>query len=73
VNYHSYQLKTSADFDNAIYFESLVSITQDGSHVSLGIIRSHCDNVVKLHEEQYLKSHCVFTVYSLINIRNRNT
>jgi hypothetical protein len=72
MDYHSYQLKTSADFDNAIYFESIIAITQDGLHIGLGILRSHNDNVVNLLEEQYYKSTCVFTVYSLIDIRNRN-
>jgi hypothetical protein len=64
---HGYRLKSDADFDNAIYFGLVVSITQDNEHIGSGILNFHNANFVKLHFENYSKCCCTFTVCAYAN------
>jgi hypothetical protein len=63
---HGYHLKTDADFDNAIYFGLIVSITHKGQHLGSGHILSHSNNVVKVIHTEMLKSNNEFTVCLLM-------
>lgn len=51
------QLRTDADFDNAIYFQSRVSVWQDGA---IRMIQSHSEYAVEINDAYYLKSICEF-------------
>lgn len=54
-------LSTPADFDNAIYFQTPVSVWQDGRILDYGgIIQSHTDEAVRINDAYYLKSVCEF-------------
>ena len=63
--HHGYLLRTDADFDNAIYFESIISITRNGFHSGSGILRSHNETAVMLLQESYSKNDCEFKVCQL--------
>lgn len=54
-------LSTPADFDNAIFFATSVSVWQDGTILDYGgVIQSHTDESVKMNDAYYLKSVCEF-------------
>jgi hypothetical protein len=57
-----YRLKTDADFDNAIYFGLIVSITKDEEHIGSGHLNYHNEEIVKLNEAGFIKSACEFVV-----------
>jgi hypothetical protein len=57
-----YRLLTDADFDNAIYFGLIVSITQDEEHIGSGLLNSHNEEIVKLNEAGFFKNNCEFIV-----------
>jgi hypothetical protein len=62
---HGYLLKTDADFHNAILFQSLVSITQDGEHVGSGYILSQSRHCIETIDANYFKCACEFKVCQL--------
>jgi hypothetical protein len=64
---HGYQLKTEADFDNAIYFGLVISITKENEHIGSGILTFHNSEFVKLHFANYYKNCCTFTVCAYAN------
>jgi hypothetical protein len=57
-----YRLKTDAEFDNAIYFGLIVSITQDEEYIGSGHLNSHNNEIVKLNEAGFFKNTCEFMV-----------
>jgi hypothetical protein len=57
-----YRLETDADFDNAIYFGLIVSITQDDEHIGSGHLHFHNEEIVKLNEAGFFKRNCEFVV-----------
>jgi hypothetical protein len=67
---HGYQLKTDADFHNAILFRIVVSVTQEGVHIGSGLILSQSYHVVKMIEAFYFKYSCDFTVCSIESVKN---
>lgn len=57
-----YQLKTDVDFDNAIIFRLIISITQQDMHVGSGFIKSHNSEVVYLNQFAVSKKLCEFKI-----------
>jgi hypothetical protein len=57
-----YQLKTDVDFDNAIIFRLIISITQQDMHVGSGFIKSHNSEVVYLSNFAVSKKLCEFKI-----------
>jgi hypothetical protein len=59
---HETYLITDADFDNAVHFGYLVSVSQNGQHIRQGKIISHSKNVIKMRDDYYFKYNCEFAV-----------
>jgi hypothetical protein len=59
---HGYHLTTDADFDNAIYFGFIVSVTHDGEHLGSGHLVAHSKNVVRMVNSEFFKYNSTFTV-----------
>jgi hypothetical protein len=57
-----YLLQTDADFDNAIIFRLIISITQRGMHIGSGFIKSHNSEVVILSNLVVSKAQCEFKI-----------
>jgi hypothetical protein len=64
---HGQILKTAADFDNAILFQIVVSITQDGEHMGSGLILSQSHHCIETIDSYYFKDACEFRVCSLVH------
>lgn len=59
----NYILKTSADFDNAMFFGVNVIVWQDGKILDYGgIITKHSDGSVYINDGNFLKVNCEFKV-----------
>jgi hypothetical protein len=65
---HGYPLTTNADFDNAIYFGFIVSITHEGEHLGSGHIVTHSKNVVRMIDGEYFKYNTTFKVCLLTKV-----
>jgi hypothetical protein len=59
---HGTHLITDADFDNAVNFGYIVSVTQNGEHLGSGHIISHSKNVIKMIDGYYFKYNCEFAL-----------
>jgi hypothetical protein len=57
-----YRLKTDVDFDNAIIFRLIISITQQDMHVGSGFIKSHNSEVVYVNNFAVSKKLCEFKI-----------
>ncbi|MDB5054404.1 MAG: hypothetical protein JWM44_2454 [Bacilli bacterium] len=57
-----YQLKSDVDFDNAIIFHLIISITQQDMHIGSGYIKSHNSEVVTLADVTVSKELCEFKI-----------
>lgn len=57
-----YRLKTDVDFDNAIIFRLIISITQQDMHVGSGFIKSHNNEVVYVSNFAVSKELCEFKI-----------
>jgi hypothetical protein len=57
-----YLLQSDADFDNAIIFRLIISITQRDMHIGSGFIKSHNSEVVILSNLVVSKAHCEFKI-----------
>jgi hypothetical protein len=65
---HGYQLMTDADFDNAIYFGLIVSVTHRGEHLGSGHLVAHSKNVVRTIHSEIFKYNSTFTVCLLTKV-----
>jgi hypothetical protein len=57
-----YRLMTDVDFDNAIIFRLIISITEQDMHVGSGYIKSHTSEVVYLNKLAVSKKLCEFII-----------
>jgi hypothetical protein len=57
-----YRLKTDIEFDNAIFYGLIVSITQDEEHIGSGHLNSHNHEIVRLNEAGFFKNSYEFMV-----------
>jgi hypothetical protein len=57
-----YLLKTDVDFDNAIIFRLIISITQQDMHVGSGYIKSHNSELVYVSNLTVSKELCEFKI-----------
>jgi hypothetical protein len=57
-----YKLKTDVDFDNAIIFRLIISITQQDMHVGSGYIKSHNSEEVYVNNLAVSKKLCEFKI-----------
>jgi hypothetical protein len=71
--HHGYQLQSEADFDNAIFFGNVVSITLEGEHVGSGRILAQSRHVITTANANYYKKACEFTVCKLTMNWSHNT
>jgi hypothetical protein len=65
---HGYHLTTDADFDNAIYFGLIVSVTNRGEHLGSGHLVAHSRNVVRMIHSEIFKYNSTFTVCLLTKV-----
>jgi hypothetical protein len=64
---HGQVLKTDVDFENAIMFQLIVSITQYGKHMGSGQILSQSHHCIQTVDGIYSKGECEFKVCSLVH------
>jgi hypothetical protein len=64
---HGQILKTDVDFDNAILFQMIISIIQDGEHMGSGQILKQSHNCIHTTNAIYFKGACEFKVCSLVH------
>lgn len=58
-----YALRTSVDFDNAMYFGLKISVWQSGNIIDYGgSIQKHTDESVCINDGNYLKATCEFKI-----------
>lgn len=57
-----YRLKTDVDFDNAIIFRLIISITEQDMHVGSGFIESHNNEDVHISHFVVSKKLCEFKI-----------
>lgn len=58
-----YILRTSTDFDNAVFFKKVVTVWQNGTLLNYGEkIQALTDLSVTMEDGRYLKAPCVFKV-----------
>jgi hypothetical protein len=57
-----YRLQTDVDFDNAIIFRLIISITEQDSHIGSGYIKSHNSELVYLNKFAVSKKLCEFKI-----------
>ncbi|QGQ95848.1 hypothetical protein EHS13_13655 [Paenibacillus psychroresistens] len=64
---HGQLLKTDVDFKNAILFQIVISITQDGEHIESGVILSQSHHCIETANAYYFKDACEFKVFSMVH------
>lgn len=57
-----YRLKSDLDFDNAIIFRLVISITEQDMHVTSGFIKAHDSEVVYVNNTAISKKQCEFEI-----------
>jgi hypothetical protein len=57
-----YSLSTEQDFNNAIHYRLILSITDNGVHKGNYCIKTHNKEVVQLMNDQLYNKHCEYTV-----------
>jgi hypothetical protein len=57
-----YKLKTSEDFENALIYRMIVSVTETDQHLGSGCIYSFNEDKVKMASGEYNKAVCEFKV-----------
>ena len=57
-----YLLKTDVDFDNAMIFRLIISITQQDMHLGSGFIKSHNSEKVHVNNLTVSKALCEFKI-----------
>jgi hypothetical protein len=62
---HGQLLTTDVDFENAIMFQLVVSITQDGEHMGSGQILSQSHHCIETADAYYFKAAYEFKVMSM--------
>ncbi|QGQ97076.1 hypothetical protein EHS13_20375 [Paenibacillus psychroresistens] len=64
---HGQLLKSPADFENAIMFQIIVSITQDGEHMGSGQLIKQSQHCIHTVDAIYFKGVCEFKVCSMVH------
>ncbi len=64
---HGQILKTPTDFENAILFQMVISITQDGEQMEIGQIISQSHHCIETTNAFYYKNACEFRVCTLVH------
>jgi hypothetical protein len=57
-----YQLSTDQDFDNAINYRLIISITENGTHHGNYCIKAHNKEAVQMMNDQSFNKQCEYTV-----------
>jgi hypothetical protein len=52
------QVLTDADFDNCIFFQTIVEVSFGGEVADKGLIQDYTDESVKINGWHYLRSNC---------------